>query len=439
MESPNGLRSFAWSAVPGRKQETIHLVGHDTTARKQAETDLALARDQAEAANRAKTEFLGEYERPDPTPMNADHGADRAGGSTGPLDPEQRDYLTVVKRSGEALLDLLDDILDLRTFESSPRAAPGAFRLARHRGGRRARAGRAGVGQRPSSSTCRIIPRRRGCCRETNALLRQILMNLLGNAIKFTDRGEVGVEASGDPGCRTLSYVIPESALPRTSWSRCSRRSCKRMRPPCDASGGPGARACHLEPPGEDDGRPHWGREQAGRRQHVPRSATSGPRRGESAIAADGTLSGQRVLIADDNATVRRARREDGERLAHARLVANSGDAAWRLLQQAWQEEDPFAFALLDARYAGRFSGLMRRGASAIPMWPPGIVLLGDAGQRPGERGAGIGRDAAEASAAQRAVGSAARRCRRRRGCGQAVLHVGVGRGGGSSAAAAGR
>ncbi|HRF08133.1 MAG TPA: ATP-binding protein [Xanthobacteraceae bacterium] len=192
----SGPRWIAWkeAAVRDGSGEVVEIqrTGRDITARIATERALGEAREQAEAANRAKSRFLAVVSHEVRTPLNGILGMTHLLLET-PLSQEQQTYARAVKSSGEALLGLIEEILDFSKIEAGRielEAAP--FDLAElvtdvvELLSPRAQAKGIEIAALFSADLPQIVS-------GDAARLRQVLLNLAGNAVKFTDAGGVAV------------------------------------------------------------------------------------------------------------------------------------------------------------------------------------------------------------------------------------------------------
>ena len=183
--------------VPGDLSAGVAFTAADITERKAAERMMACAKEAAESANRAKTEFLANMSHEIRTPMTAVLGYADLLTNPNLTHAERIEFVQVIRKSGQALLSLINDILDLAKIEAGqiPLHTQPCSPVALVEEVLSSLRGRADEKQLrlifeadvPVSTEVRTDPVR----------VRQILTNLIGNAIKFTQQGTVIVELSG--------------------------------------------------------------------------------------------------------------------------------------------------------------------------------------------------------------------------------------------------
>jgi PAS domain S-box-containing protein len=212
--APGGARWIAWREVSVRVDggSEVQSVGRDMTDRVMAERALADARDQAEAASRAKSRFLAMVSHEIRTPLNGILGmADLLGDTL--LSPEQTTYLHAMKTSGDTLLSFIEEMLDLAKIEAGrldlearPFALSAFVEEAVELLGPRAQA-------KGLEICCYVDERLPARVVGDAARLRQVLFNLAGNAIKFTELGGVSIIVEPDARPDAIAISVRDTGI----------------------------------------------------------------------------------------------------------------------------------------------------------------------------------------------------------------------------------
>jgi len=377
-------------AIDRQGVRCLLLIAHDVTADRAAKAELATARDGANAAAQAKGNFVANMSHEIRTPMNAIVGLSRLA-LEDDLPPRARDYVDKVHSSALALMGILDDVLDYSKIEAGQLRFESVQFDLDDLLQRVADLFAARTEQKGLEFVFDVLPQVPTRLVGDPLRLSQVLCNLVGNAVKFTEQGEilvtvtlvelrsasvcrlqfsvhdtgVGIAPDSKPGLFDAFTQADSSITRRFGGSGLGLAICKRLVEQMD-----GEIDVYSTPGGGSE---------------FSFTAELGVAESGSSIGERSEVASLQVLVVDDNRTCRRALANALQSLGIHSRTAQGGAAALRHLERAYRQERPFDAVLLDSKMPGMNGqhtlGRMQEQANRHGWHPVPVIMMGTKGE----------------------------------------------------------